>query len=189
MEHRAAGRHFQCAGAIGGAGEAQHTDDDERAQRDHRYEPVVSGPPGDRRAGDLEDVDVVDRHRAEAARLQDRHLVVVQVDPLRRVLDDRRRVRRHDVLVLAHADDQGRPLPRHHHRFRLVLADHRDPVRPLDLVQRDLDDAVEELDPLSFLLGRLLDQICARLAARSLAAALVAAPWLRPGAGPTRAAA
>jgi protein ImuB len=33
-----------------------------------------------------------------------------------------------------------------------------------------LDDAVTELEPLSFLLGRLLDQLCARLAARSLAA-------------------
>ncbi|HXQ25720.1 MAG TPA: hypothetical protein VN822_04865 [Candidatus Acidoferrales bacterium] len=39
--------------------------------------------------------------------------------------------------------------------------------------EMDLDDAVEELDPLSFLLGRLLDQLCARLAARSLAAAAV----------------
>jgi protein ImuB len=37
--------------------------------------------------------------------------------------------------------------------------------------EMELDDAVEELDPLSFLLGRLLDQLCARLAARSLAAA------------------
>jgi protein ImuB len=36
--------------------------------------------------------------------------------------------------------------------------------------EMELDDAVEELDPLSFLLGRLLDQLCARLAARSLAA-------------------
>jgi protein ImuB len=35
------------------------------------------------------------------------------------------------------------------------------------------DDAVEELDPLSFLLGRLLDQLCARLAARSLGAAAI----------------
>lgn len=33
----------------------------------------------------------------------------------------------------------------------------------------ELDDAVEELEPLSFLLGRLLDQVCARLVARSLA--------------------
>jgi protein ImuB len=33
----------------------------------------------------------------------------------------------------------------------------------------ELEDAVEDLEPLSFLLGRLLDQLCARLAARSLA--------------------
>src|SRR5262245_32399150 len=32
----------------------------------------------------------------------------------------------------------------------------------------ELDDAVEELEPLSFLLGRLLDQLCARVAARAL---------------------
>ena len=32
----------------------------------------------------------------------------------------------------------------------------------------ELDDAVEELDPLSFLLGRLLDQLCTRLSARFL---------------------
>jgi len=39
--------------------------------------------------------------------------------------------------------------------------------------EMELDDAVEELDPLSFLLGRLLDQLCARLTARSLSAAAV----------------
>jgi protein ImuB len=33
----------------------------------------------------------------------------------------------------------------------------------------ELDDAVEELEPLSFLLGRLLDQLCVRLSARTLA--------------------
>lgn len=32
----------------------------------------------------------------------------------------------------------------------------------------ELDDAVEELEPLSFLLGRLLDQLCARVMARAL---------------------
>src|SRR5262249_5504932 len=32
----------------------------------------------------------------------------------------------------------------------------------------ELDDAVEELEQLSFLLGRLLDQLCARVAARAL---------------------
>ena len=39
--------------------------------------------------------------------------------------------------------------------------------------EMELDDGIEELDPLSFLLGRLLDQLCARLAARSLAAAAI----------------
>jgi protein ImuB len=39
--------------------------------------------------------------------------------------------------------------------------------------EMELDDAVEELEPLSFLLGRLLDQLCARLAARSLAASAI----------------
>jgi protein ImuB len=35
--------------------------------------------------------------------------------------------------------------------------------------EMELDDAVEELEPLSFLLGRLLDQLCTRLEARALA--------------------
>jgi protein ImuB len=39
--------------------------------------------------------------------------------------------------------------------------------------EMELDDAVEELDPLSFLLGRLLDQLCARLATRALATASI----------------
>jgi protein ImuB len=39
--------------------------------------------------------------------------------------------------------------------------------------EMELDDPIEELDPLSFLLGRLLDQICTRLAARSLAASAI----------------
>jgi protein ImuB len=39
--------------------------------------------------------------------------------------------------------------------------------------EMELDDAVEELEPLSFLLGRLLDQLCARLTARSLGVAVL----------------
>ncbi len=39
--------------------------------------------------------------------------------------------------------------------------------------QMELEEAVAELEPLSFLLGRLLDQLCARLAARSLAASAI----------------
>jgi protein ImuB len=48
----------------------------------------------------------------------------------------------------------------------LVLA------KPSDYFQEEmeLDDSVEELESLSFLLGRLLDQLCERLAARSLSA-------------------
>jgi protein ImuB len=39
--------------------------------------------------------------------------------------------------------------------------------------EMELDDAVEELEPLSFVLGRLLNQLCARLSARALAASLL----------------
>src|ERR1700684_1991723 len=37
----------------------------------------------------------------------------------------------------------------------------------------ELEDSVEELEPLSFLLGRLLDQLCARLEARALVACAI----------------
>ncbi len=39
--------------------------------------------------------------------------------------------------------------------------------------EMELEDAVPELEPLSFLLGRLLDQLCVRLAARALAASTI----------------
>ena len=60
-------------------------------------------------------------------------------------------------------------LARGAHSRSLVVAE---PGRSFE-EEMELDDAVEELDPLSFLLGRLLDQLCARLAARSLAVAAV----------------
>jgi protein ImuB len=44
----------------------------------------------------------------------------------------------------------------------------------LDFVEEmELEHGVAELEPLAFLLGRLLDQLCARLAARSLAASAI----------------
>jgi protein ImuB len=48
-------------------------------------------------------------------------------------------------------------------------------AEPCELMEEEmeLEDSVEDLEPLSFLLGRLLDQICARLAARSLAVAAI----------------
>ena len=49
----------------------------------------------------------------------------------------------------------------------LVLAEAGDSFEE----EMELEDGVAELEPLAFLLGRLLDQLCARLAARSLAAA------------------
>jgi protein ImuB len=39
--------------------------------------------------------------------------------------------------------------------------------------EMELEDAVAELEPLAFLVGRLLNQLCARLAARSLAACTI----------------
>lgn len=39
--------------------------------------------------------------------------------------------------------------------------------------EMELDQAVEDLEPLSFLLGRLLDQLCVRLAARSLSTSAI----------------
>jgi protein ImuB len=47
----------------------------------------------------------------------------------------------------------------------LVLAE----ADPRFEAEMELEDSVEELEPLSFLLGRLLDQLCARLEARALA--------------------
>jgi nucleotidyltransferase/DNA polymerase involved in DNA repair len=60
-------------------------------------------------------------------------------------------------------------LARGAHTRSLVLAE------PAEIVEEEmeLDDAVEDLEPLSFVLGRLLDQLCVRLAARALSAAAI----------------
>jgi protein ImuB len=60
-------------------------------------------------------------------------------------------------------------LARGAHARALVLAE------PAEILEEEmeLDDAVEDLEPLSFVLGRLLDQMCARLAARALSAAAI----------------
>src|SRR5271156_2409620 len=60
-------------------------------------------------------------------------------------------------------------LARGAHVRALVLAE------PAEILEEEmeLDDAVEDLEPLSFVLGRLLDQLCARLAARALSAAAI----------------
>jgi protein ImuB len=60
-------------------------------------------------------------------------------------------------------------LARGAHTRSLVLAE------PAEILEEEmeLDDAVEDLEPLAFVLGRLLDQVCARLAARALSAAAV----------------
>jgi nucleotidyltransferase/DNA polymerase involved in DNA repair len=60
-------------------------------------------------------------------------------------------------------------LARGAHTRALVLAE------PAEILEEEmeLDDVVEDLEPLSFVLGRLLDQLCARLAARALSAAAI----------------
>ena len=60
-------------------------------------------------------------------------------------------------------------LARGAHTRALVLAE------PAEILEEEmeLDDAVEDLEPLSFVLGRLLDQLCARLTARALSAAAI----------------
>ncbi len=60
-------------------------------------------------------------------------------------------------------------LARGAHTRALMLAE------PAEILEEEmeLDDAVEDLEPLAFVLGRLLDQVCARLAARALSTATI----------------
>jgi protein ImuB len=60
-------------------------------------------------------------------------------------------------------------LARGAHVRSLVLAE------PAEILEEEmeLDDAVEDLEPLAFVLGRLLDQVCARLATRAFSTAAI----------------
>lgn len=80
-----------------------------------------------------------------------------------------------DLPVLQLSERLGQEGVRLHALARGAVARSLAIAEPVHFFEEELelDDAVEELDPLSFLLGRLLDQLCARLAARSLAASSI----------------
>ena len=85
-------------------------------------------------------------HGAEAVGLEHGHLVVVEVDDLRGVLDDGAGIGGDDVFVLAHADDQRRALARDDQRVGLILADDGDAVGALDFMQRRLHRSLQQRD-------------------------------------------
>src|SRR6202140_4668897 len=74
--------------------------------------------------------------------------------------------------VIQLSERLGQPGVRLHTLARGALARSLVLAKPADYFQEEmeLDDSVEELESLSFVLGRLLDQLCERLAARSLSA-------------------
>src|ERR1700676_847514 len=74
--------------------------------------------------------------------------------------------------VIELSERLGQPGVRLHTLARGALVRSLVLAKPSDNFQEEmeLDDSVEELESLSFLLGRLLDQLCERLAARSLSA-------------------
>jgi protein ImuB len=74
--------------------------------------------------------------------------------------------------VIQLSERLGQPGVRLHTLARGALVRSLVLAKPSDNFQEEmeLDDSVEELESLSFVLGRLLDQLCERLAARSLSA-------------------
>jgi len=74
--------------------------------------------------------------------------------------------------VIQLSERLGQPGVRLHTLARGALVRSLVLAKPSDSFQEEmeLDDSVEELESLSFVLGRLLDQLCERLAARSLSA-------------------
>jgi len=96
----------------------------------------------------------------ETAEILDRWGVVTCADLARLpILDLSERLGQKGVCLHAHARGAS--------TRALLIAEPADSFEE----EMELDDAVEELEPLSFLLGRLLDQLCERLKARSLGAA------------------
>ncbi len=79
--------------------------------------------------------DVVQRHGLHAIASNDGHFVVVEIDYIGGVLDDRRCVGGDDVLPAAHADNQRAALAGDHQLVRFATGDHRDTVGPADLRQ------------------------------------------------------
>jgi protein ImuB len=77
-----------------------------------------------------------------------------------------------DLPIIQLSERLGQEGVRLHTLARGALVRSLVPANPEAQFQEELelDDSVEELESLSFLLGRLLDQLCERLAARSLAA-------------------
>ena len=76
---------------------------------------------------------------SEGVGREDRHLVVGQVHDPVGSSGQRRGVAGHEVLPLAHADDQRTTQPRGDHHVRIVAEQDRQSVSPLQLRQRRLD--------------------------------------------------
>ena len=110
---------------------------------------VVEPAPLDRGQVPLDLVDrLVDEVRLEVAdaiavAAQHRHLAVVEVHHRAGVLQQRRRVRRHEELPVAHAHEQRRALPGRHQHARLVGRDEGEPVGAIDVAQRRRDRFLE----------------------------------------------
>ncbi len=79
--------------------------------------------------------DVVDGRRLKISRLEDGHFVVVQINHLRRVLDNRAGVRCNHIFILPHANNQRRTFSRYNQRIRLILADDGDAVGAFNFMQ------------------------------------------------------
>ena len=70
------------------------------------------------------------------APVDDGDLVVVEIDHAVRVFDDRRCIRRDEILAVAYADHQRAALARHDDLVGIAAVDHRDGISADDLVAR-----------------------------------------------------